>query len=802
MPRYRTPTPDIDLTNRASSAPETGWRWLALTLAAFATIGILFSLATPIFEASDERWHYPVVRHLVATGQLPVQDPTQRTDWHQEGSQPPLYYVVAAVLTAGVDTSDFEDVHVPNPHAVVGEPLVVGNKNMLIHTQREDWPWQGTSLAVHLIRLMSVALGVVTVWLTYRLARLAWPADGRVALLAAGLTAFNPMFIFISASVNNDNLAAPLAAGMMVLLLKALRRGPSQRDALWMGILLGLGAITKLSILALAPLVAAALTWDAARSYRQGRSHAWRTWLVNLSIIGGLTLVIAGWWYWRNFTLYGDPTGLNRMLDIAGRRQETFTLDRLWYEFEGFRVTYWALFGAVNVLVDRWIYIALDALTAIAGLGVVAALLRTWLLPAPARDTRPGITNMPAHVPHAFHEAEGSNVAEVRSLTPLLLILAWVILVLASLIRWTSQTYASQGRLMFVAIAGISTLLALGWLTWFPSRWRWPAVGVVGAGLCLLSAVSPIYYIAPAYSQPPLLRESQLPPDVQHVNWDINSEMRLMGYRIEPTAAAGALPAVRPYEALPVTVYWQALAPMTANYSVFVHLLGRERVVVGQLNTYPGLGLWPTTQLRPGDVVADTYQVPIAADAVAPALLRVHAGLYRYDDPGRPALGAINAGGEPVEPLLATVKLIPWDWPDVAPTRPLAVRLGDSIELLGYDLTTPAVGVADQRLLTLYWQATARPAADYTVFIQVWDGETQVAGFDGRPVRGDYPTDWWEAGEVIVDKHPLDLSALPPERPYRLLTGLYRLDTGERLPAYGPSGPLPDHAVQLDWENN
>jgi hypothetical protein len=37
---------------------------------------------------------------------------------------------------------------------------------------------------------------------------------------------------------------------------------------------------------------------------------------------------------------------------------------------------------------------------------------------------------------------------------------------------------------------------------------------------------------------------------------------------------------------------------------------------------------------------------------------------------------------------------------------------------------------------------------------------------------------------------------LPPGH-YRLLAGLYRLDTGERLPAAGPDGPLPGYAVEI-----
>jgi hypothetical protein len=171
----------------------------------------------------------------------------------------------------------------------------------------------------------------------------------------------------------------------------------------------------------------------------------------------------------------------------------------------------------------------------------------------------------------------------------------------------------------------------------------------------------------------------------------------------------------------------------------------------------------------------------------------VYAGLYRYDEPGRPGLPTLDERGEAVEPRLTTAKLIPWDWPRVKPSNPLQVRLGDTISLVGYDLGQD---------LTLYWQASGRPPADYTVFIQMWDEDEQVAGFDGPPLGGDYPTGWWDAGETIVDVHPLDLDREGVTFPvqsgrYRLLVGLYRLDTGERLAAFGPDGPLPDDAVEI-----
>jgi hypothetical protein len=714
----------------------------------FVVLGIIYSLATPVFEASDEWWHYPVVKHIADGKGLPVQNPAVPTYWHQEGSQPPLYYLLAAGLTSWIDTSDLAEVRQPNPHAVVGLPLVVGNKNMVVNADREHWPWRGTTLAVYLIRLWSVMLGAITVWLTWHVARCLWHGADQVALLAAMLTAFNPMFLFISASVNNDSLAALLAAAVVLVLLRALYRGQSGWDGLWLGVLLGLGALTKLSVLVLALLVAVALSWDA------WRRRVWRTWLFNGVLIIACMSLIAGWWYWRNWTLYGDPTGLNRMLDIAGRRDDPMTLHGLWAEFQGFRISYWGLFGGVNILMDRWIYSALDALMLTGGLGVVVSGALTSKL-------------VNQRITKSNH----------RSLLPtsLFLLVVWVGLAFASLIRWTWQTHASQGRLMFVAIAGISTLLATGLGTLTPARWRSVMVGVVGGGLLLLAAISPFRYIMPAYARSPLLSQEELPADLHRLDWVFENKMKLLGYRLGRSAVHAA-------ENLPVEVYWQALEPMSVNYSTFVHLHGRERAVIGALDTYPGLGLWPTTALSPGDIVADTYSVPVEARAEehAPARLRVAVGLYRYDQPGRPVLPGVDAAGQSLSDVfVGEVKLVPWQWPTPQPARPLSVRFGDGIILTGADSTcTPQPVPCD---LTFYWTVTRSPSADYQVFIQLWRDMQQVAGFDGPPVGGDYPSSWWADGEVIVDQHTITMPADLPPGDYRWRVGLYRLDTGARL---------------------
>ncbi|MBN1877396.1 MAG: hypothetical protein JXA33_24450, partial [Anaerolineae bacterium] len=127
---------------------------LVIILSSFTLLGIIFSIIVPIFEASDEVWHYPMVEHLARTWTLPVQplEPGASSGpWRQEASQPPLYYALAAALTAWIDTSpsatpyDLDTVRHLNPHVAAGEVTPDGsNPNLVVHNPAlERFPWRG-----------------------------------------------------------------------------------------------------------------------------------------------------------------------------------------------------------------------------------------------------------------------------------------------------------------------------------------------------------------------------------------------------------------------------------------------------------------------------------------------------------------------------------------------------------------------------------------------------------------------------------------------------------------------------------
>jgi hypothetical protein len=119
---------------------------------------------------------------------------------------------------------------------------------------------------------------------------------------------------------------------------------------------------------------------------------------------------------------------------------------------------------------------------------------------------------------------------------------------------------------------------------------------------------------------------------------------------------------------------------------------------------------------------------------------------------------------------------------------PRTARLGESIMLLGYDLAGDEVEPGGTLHLTLYWQALSPVERAYTVATHLVGSQGEMAGQrDNMPANDALPTTCWIPGEVVADHYAIPVKEGVPAGPYRLESGMYLLDTGERLPAVGPS---------------
>ncbi len=129
-----------------------------------------------------------------------------------------------------------------------------------------------------------------------------------------------------------------------------------------------------------------------------------------------------------------------------------------------------------------------------------------------------------------------------------------------------------------------------------------------------------------------------------------------------------------------------------------------------------------------------------------------------------------------------------------APDIAINAILGQEITLTGYTVqgsrfTVQGSPTPPQTItLTLFWQALAPPSADYTIFVHLRDeAGITVAQRDSQPLDGAYPTARWQPGNPVITPLTLPVPGDLPAGTYRLYTGLYRLDTLERLPVANDS---------------
>jgi hypothetical protein len=133
--------------------------------------------------------------------------------------------------------------------------------------------------------------------------------------------------------------------------------------------------------------------------------------------------------------------------------------------------------------------------------------------------------------------------------------------------------------------------------------------------------------------------------------------------------------------------------------------------------------------------------------------------------------------------------------------RALDLRFGN-LALLGYGLTDPPPAWGRDGGVFLAWEAVEPVEADYSVFLHLYDARDQrIAQGDALlvdPALG--PTSRWEPGGAKTTLYDLSIPAGTPPGEYELEVGVYRRDTGERLPLLNAEGGSQEKSVRLSVE--
>jgi 4-amino-4-deoxy-L-arabinose transferase-like glycosyltransferase len=738
--------------SRATSWLRREWRWLLVSiLVGHFFLGTVYSVVTPIWEGPDELGHYRHVRFLVRNLSLP--GPEDSISSLDQLTHPPLYYIVTAVLTSWVDTS-VKLTPATNPFAATG--TMEGGANRFVHSDAESFPYRGTVLAVHAARLVSVAIGTLSLLVTYKLGRLLFPERHDVALGATAINAFSPGFLYMSAVVNNDIMVTLWTALTMFFSVRVLVRDTGWKDLLALGISAGLAILSKYNALALTPLVLIAA--GAALHKRMGGRKSL------VMAVGGVVLLllsmvlVSSWWFMRSMALFGTATtrstkiltqflaDLRDPLAGLGRIDWALLPDGLVYFYKSF----WGVFGWGNVNAATWVYQVLGLVCLAGLLGLVLYLL-----------------------------GKASRSRKVAVLLPLL---AFVLFSLLAIYRTlTVGDPVLRGRYALPAISGVSVLLSLGVVQLTPRKLGRLPILAVSLIVLFTGLIAPFRYIMPVYARPQLLSAEETLAIDNPLSLRFGEKIELVGYDLGVSRATAG-------QFVPVTLYWRALADIKENYTVGISLLGPDGEPYGQAATFPGHGNFPTSAWKKGQVIEDLYHVRASLMFPAPGLARIYVALYTY--PEEVYLPILDDAGTPVDhaAIFGTLPVDPAESPVYSAQHELRYQVSDGVALEGYDLEESLFSTG-YGCVTLYWRALSDITEDYSVFIHVLDEQDRiVAQSDSQPRGGSYPTGYWREGEIIADQHCISFPANVRTGSYRVFAGMYLLENMQRLPVFDGGG--------------
>lgn len=719
-------------------------RLLAGILAVYLLLSLGYGIVVPLFEAPDEDSHYFTVQVIADTSSLPRVGPEPDRWMGQEAAQPPLYYFLGTLVVNAIDTDGARDLIWRNPFVRRGDASSPTNINAFVHGLVEAWPWQGHVLAAHLLRALSALFGVSTLLCIFASGRLLWPSEPHLALLAAALTAFLPQFGFLHGAVSNDPLIILLSTAALWQLLRLWLDHVSWVRLLGLGITTGLAILTKSVGLLLLPFVVGVLFLLAVRD------SDWRLLWETALLVAGAALLVSGWLLWRNCTLYGDITAATAFIGFFGGDRD-YTVSQALAESTGIWPSLFAVFGWFNVRAPDWVYGAWHALTLLALTQAVWSSTAAWRR-RPARSYR----------------LRPRQLLQ-QPWMPAFLLGAWLLLVLVGLTSFMLQTPAAQGRLLFPALTPMALALA-----WSLGRYKWRGIRWLSVVLALATSLWSLLVVIPdAYAAP--LTVAQPPSRAVLLNHDMGQNLTLVAADLETTET-------RAGDTVWLTLYWRARAVPDRAPQIVLVLFGRQRELVGKLQSYHGGGLYPANLWPVGETVADRIGVRLSRDILVPARVQLDLGLVG-------GAHTVNVG---------TLKVVPASWP--AATEPILAQIGTDIDLAAATLSSHTVRPGGSVTLLVRWQVKSAPGMDMTTFVHVGDpSDPPLAQADGVPLSGDYPTYLWAAGEVISDTYTLRLPLEVAGGRYPVWIGLYDPSTLVRRPLSVKGVRQPHDAYRVGW---
>jgi hypothetical protein len=467
-----------------------------------------WAFITPLFQSPDEIDHFAYTQSLVERGAAPARNPSSPLKRWSSAEQLLLNNIsffsdrqvgdTRAPWTERQQDAYRRRVRLLRPSSANGGGYETAATHGAIYYAALAPAYviaSGSPLdQLTLMRLASALIGALTVVFAYLLARELAPGRQWLAVLAALLVAFQPMYGSISGAVDNDVGINAGAAALELVLVMILRRRLDVRLGLVLGALLLALPVVKGTVYSLYPVVALVLLATLLRQHGRKDVGAWAALGASAAVVGAVSSALTPALHtpaaptpkaYGGTAFVADAVGgaLAHPLDYLAYVWQVF-LPRLSFMAPHFETTGnpafvifvergWAAFGWYDVLFPNWVYVV-----------ILIAMLATPVL---------GVLAIRREI--AFVRR---NVLELCVLV--LMPVAVLLGVEAAFYLSEPRTWVSEyGRYFFPAIAPLSVLVVAS-LHAFGRRWVVFAGAALLAGMLALSYASQLLTLTTFYA--------------------------------------------------------------------------------------------------------------------------------------------------------------------------------------------------------------------------------------------------------------------------------------------------------------
>jgi 4-amino-4-deoxy-L-arabinose transferase-like glycosyltransferase len=472
---------------------------LILLLAGIFVNGIIYSLVIPLWQNNDELEHLAYTAFLVEEKKMPItvaSAPSTDTDLTLSDE-----LRIADELLQNNQISQAASAHKLLIHQTFNKALTqkqigaaLGSLDRHIPAGRYTNPTAGYPPLYYALeaipygifyhasiltrseamRIFNILFLLVTVFFTYKTTLLVFK-NKTAALTVAALVGFLPRFSFTSAGLDNDQLLISLSTILIYLLLKYLPEKLTIKKSLLLGLVFGLGLLSKQQFIVFILLLA---IFFLIKFFREKKFAALT---YSMAIIAILALAISGWWYFGHY-----PTGsgsslitgaishpVNAHLIGTGLLIKAVVL-RYFYLF----LTYFSSFGCCHEFSLAPFYQALFAMSA--GLGFFGLL---------------------------FFCLDLKRYDKSQKTSFFMLVLAMLMLEGAYLYIFCKQLLATgvipgfpiDGRYLYPVIAPLTILFVFGLQKLLPERLHRFLYIFLIFGIIIINGLSLLNYVMPRY---------------------------------------------------------------------------------------------------------------------------------------------------------------------------------------------------------------------------------------------------------------------------------------------------------------